>query len=406
MIQDLLHNQICKYKTALEDWYKTRSHGLEFPIYSSFDIRDSGSKVTPVDANIFPAGFNNICDVDKENAPGLFKSYLEQKYSNIKSIVLLAEEHTSNAYYWENVYWIKTIIEEAVGFEVKLAWPKEMKEPIKVKSAHGHEMKVYGANKMGSSIEVDSFVPDLIINNNDFSSDYSEWLAGINLKTNPSYKLGWFWRRKDSFFENYNHFVTEFADIINVPRIHLNIKTENFKNFDINSPESRSELAGKVDQFISNLKQEYASADIQSEAFAFVKNSAGTYGLGVTKVDSGDEIRSWNNRTRTKMKAAKGGGGFNEVIIQEGIPTRYVGDYGTAEPAIYMVGDKLCGGFLRTHQEKSAIDSLNSPGAVYKRLCISDLRVDSTKCPQENVYGWVAKIGMLSIAKEYVSSQG
>jgi glutamate--cysteine ligase len=70
-----------------------------------------------------------------------------------------------------------------------------------------------------------------------------------------------------------------------------------------------------------------------------------------------------------------------------------------------MVGDKLCGGFLRTHQEKSPIDSLNSPGAVYKRLCISDLRVDSTKCPQENVYGWVAKIGMLSIAKEYVGTK-
>jgi glutamate--cysteine ligase len=65
-----------------------------------------------------------------------------------------------------------------------------------------------------------------------------------------------------------------------------------------------------------------------------------------------------------------------------------------------MIGCELAGGFLRTHAEKSSTESLNSPGAIYKKLCVSDLADDRMKCPQENVYGWSAKLGLLAIGLE------
>jgi glutamate--cysteine ligase len=64
------------------------------------------------------------------------------------------------------------------------------------------------------------------------------------------------------------------------------------------------------------------------------------------------------------------------------------------------VGDSLAGGFLRTHEQKDEKDSLNSPGAVYKKLCLSDLKIKAEGCPLENVYGWVGKIGLLAIGRE------
>ncbi len=100
------------------------------------------------------------------------------------------------------------------------------------------------------------------------------------------------------------------------------------------------------------------------------------------------------------MKAAKGGGGISQVIIQEGVPTLLKQDDATAEPVIYMIGEQLAGGFLRTHSSKGPEESLNSPGAVYKRLCVSDLAINTPGCPMENVYGWVAKLGFLAIALE------
>ncbi len=400
MSQELIHKQICRNISKIKDWYQEQGECINFPIYSSFDIRDSGQKLSPVDANIFPAGFNNICDIDKENAPELFKSYLEDRYPELqKDLVLLTEEHTQNAYYWENVHTIKSLIEQA-GYAVKVALPKEFDGCISVTSSGGHTLDVYSAKRVGGSISVVGQVPELIVNNNDFSTDYSKWVEGLDIRVNPHYKMGWHWRRKESFFNKYNSLVQEFSKFIDVPPILLQVKTESFVNFDINSESSRNDLAEKVDNFLESLSGEYKYSGIDFEPFAFIKNSSGTYGMGVTKVTSGDEVKGWNNKSRKKMKAAKGGGGFSEVIIQEGIPTKYNDESETAEPAIYLVGDRLAGGFLRTHSKKGPDDNLNSPGAVYKRLCISDLEIDSTKCSLENVYGWVAKICALSIAKE------
>ncbi|MCB9025711.1 MAG: glutamate--cysteine ligase [Bdellovibrionaceae bacterium] len=400
MIQELIHNQICKNLKALEAWYEKTGGSLAFPIYSSFDIRDSGSKACPVDANIFPAGFNNICDVDKENSIELMKQYLTSHYPQLKKfVVLLTEEHTQNAYYWENVYTIKKLIESS-GFQVKVAIPREFEGSLDVKSIHENELKVYSANKKNGSIIVDGQEPELVVNNNDFSSDYSNWIEGLNVPMNPPFQLGWYWRRKEDFFKQYNILVEEFARIIDVPKIVLQLKTLPFKNFNINDEASRKELGNRVDEFLSDLEREYKESGISTKPFAFVKNSSGTYGLGVVKVNSGSEILEWSYKSRKKMKAAKGGGGINEVIIQEGIPTKYQTENEIAEPAIYLIGKKLAGGFLRTHSKKGPDDNLNSPGAVYKRLCVSDLNVDLTRCPSENVYGWLAKIGVLAIAIE------
>ena len=132
----------------------------------------------------------------------------------------------------------------------------------------------------------------------------------------------------------------------------------------------------------------------------FVKNNSGTYGLGVIRVSSAQEIKDWTYNARKKMKAAKGGKDIEQVIIQEGIPSIVTSGASAAEPVIYMIGCELAGGFLRTHAEKNSTESLNSPGAIYRKLCVTDLYDDRKKCPRENVYGWSAKLGLLAIGLE------
>ena len=151
---------------------------------------------------------------------------------------------------------------------------------------------------------------------------------------------------------------------------------------------------------LARLQLEYNKRGIQEKPFVFVKNNAGTYGLAVIRVGSGNEVREWNYKSRKKMKAAKGGREVEEVIIQEGIPSIVKADGASAEPVIYMVGCEAVGGFLRTHAEKDSTESLNSPGAVYKKLCIADLGVSVERSPLENVYSWSAKLGLLAIALE------
>lgn len=398
MIQALVHQRILQNMDQVCQWYKKVSADVAVPVYSSYDIRDSGYKITNVDANIYPAGFNNICPTDKETSIGLMGEYIRGHYgSSIKKILLVTEEHTQNAFYWENVGAIKDLIEGA-GFEMRIAFAKEMPEDFVATSSTGRTFQVGSA--MPNSALLKEFQPDLIISNNDFSESHEEWAQTVTLPVNPPRELGWYQRKKSRYFAHYNDLVNEFCEVAGLDPFLMRVETEEFSDFEIENPESRLKLAAQVDAFLAKLKKEYVARGIQQEPFAFVKNNAGTYGLGVVRVTSGSEVKDWNNKSRKKMKAAKGGREIDEVIIQEGIPSVLTADGATAEPVVYMIGCELAGGFLRTHAEKDGTESLNSPGAVYKKMCVSDLAVDPKGCPKENVYGWSAKLGLLAIARE------
>ena len=401
MIKELIHEKILSRCDEIDNWFKQKSVGLAFPFYSSFDLRDSGKKIAPVDANIFPAGFNNICPTDKESAPEVVKRYLQNHYPQVKSkIILLTEEHTSNAYYWENVSAIRDMLVSA-GYEIEVSLPRELSNPIKVQSASGRELNVYGEKFIDGWLTAAGAKAEMIVCNNDFSNGYEEWASQLKTPMNPPKELGWYRRKKHHFFEQYNRLAGEFAELIELNKSYFQVETQGVSQFDVDDAESRERLAEKVDQFLSDLKIKYQALGFDYEPFCFVKNDAGTYGLAVVQVQSGQEILNWNNKARKKMKAAKGGNAVSDIIIQEGIPTVYKdSDGASAEPCIYLIGNQLVGGFLRTHAEKGPLESLNSPGAVFKKLCMADLVADMPDCPMENVYGWAAKLGALAIAME------
>lgn len=405
MVQDLIHQRIVDRCQPVCDWFKEKSSGLAFPIYSSFDVRDSGEKVAPVDANIYPAGFNNICAQDQETAVHVAFKFLKKHYDpSVRTILLLAEEHTANPYYWENIKALRKIFAGG-GFQVIVGWPRELAEPFVATAISGEKITVFGAENRGGEVWADGQKVDLILCNNDFSKSYEEWSQGLTAPMIPPRELGWYRRRKDQFFDEYNALAADFSKVIDIdPRL-ITVKTERFDDFDVESAASRDALAAKVDQFIANLARDYDEMKIAQKPLVFVKNNAGTYGLAVTQVHSGDEIRSWSYKSRKKMKAAKGGRDVESLIIQEGIPTRITSENETAEPCIYTIGSELVGGFLRAHTEKGPEESLNSPGAVYKKLCVSDLEVNISGCPMENVYGTLAKIGVLAIAREAVAGK-
>jgi len=393
-----LHNIFCQSHSEIINWYKKKTENLSLPIYSSYDIRDAKFKVSNVDGNIYPAGFNNICPTDKESGGDLFGRYIKSHYGkSVKKIMLLTEEHTANPYYWDNVDTIKTLLSES-GYEVLVAVPKDFATAIVVKNSLGKEIKVYPA--YFSHTEVKNFAPDIIISNNDFSNSLLEWANQVNVPVNPPRELGWYQRKKSNYFKFYNQLVHEFSEIAKIDPFQMTVRTEKFENFNLEDLESRQRLADRAKHNLDLIQQDYLERNIKEKPFLFIKNNSGTYGLAVLRVNEPSEILTWNSKLRKKMKAAKGGNEVEELIIQEGIPSVVQYENASAEPVIYMIGCQLAGGFLRTHAEKTDRDSLNSPGAVYKKLCVSDLTVSLEGSPLENVYGWSARLGLLATALE------
>ena len=55
-----VESQILDNQTKIESWFRNQWRQTAAPFYASVDIRNSGYKISPVDTNLFPAGFNNL----------------------------------------------------------------------------------------------------------------------------------------------------------------------------------------------------------------------------------------------------------------------------------------------------------------------------------------------------------
>ena len=51
-------------RMEISQWMHEKRGQVPIPFYGSVDVRDAGWKIAVVDANHFPAGFNNIAEQD------------------------------------------------------------------------------------------------------------------------------------------------------------------------------------------------------------------------------------------------------------------------------------------------------------------------------------------------------
>lgn len=379
-----------KINSAINEWYQNYLSQLEYPIYSSYDIRQSKFKQAPVDANIYPAGFNNIHPQDLPSVANAFDHYILNHFGQIERILLITEEHTANKFYWNNILTIKNAL-ETTGRKVYIAFPQLNMDPLHLESASMGSVIVTASNPHNQTIQ--EFNPQLIISNNDFSNPYEEWADHWNLAITPPRELGWFQRKKSTYFETYNLLAHEFAQLAEVDPFLLQVKTEVFKNFDVESAESQMRLSHHVDYMLNQLQSDYDQRKITDKPVIFIKNDAGTYGLAVTQVHSGQEVLEWGYKQRKKFKAAKGGRKVNQLILQEGLQSTVNYQGASAESVIYMVGCQVVGHFLRYHQERNSDESLNTPGSQFVAQTLNSLNLD-------NPSYWSARLGLIALGLE------
>ena len=194
-----LARKIQQNRRALWDWQSSIAASYPPPFYCSVDLRDAGYKIVPVDSNLYPAGFNNICPDDLRTAPAVVRSQIAAIASRMgrdlpEKILLLPESHTSNAYYLENLYYLMLMIREA-GFETELGWygpvPEGHAAPLQLTSATGKELLAAPIEiRSDGTLTAGSFTPDWILLNNDFSGGYPKNLDSVRQPIIPSHVLG------------------------------------------------------------------------------------------------------------------------------------------------------------------------------------------------------------------------
>ncbi|MBI4310110.1 MAG: glutamate--cysteine ligase, partial [Candidatus Omnitrophica bacterium] len=347
------------------------------PIYTSVDIRDAGFKIAVVDTNLFPAGFNNLCEHGLADAVNLMKAAINKRVPNAKNVLIAAEEHTRNTWYLENVRILQDIIARA-GFNVQITtffnneptFCEHAANAVEFETATGAAVKIHCFKRILEKIKNKQARADLIIMNNDLSGGIPQALLEANVPVFPSMRAGWHARHKSEHFLYTNRLIEEFARLVGVDPWQFSCLYKLVDNVDVNSEADQDRLYQAGAALFAEIEAKYKEHGIDDNPFIFIKSDSGTYGLGVVPIEDPRQILELNRRKRNDLGRGKGGGTVHRFLLQEGVPTIHRIEGNPGEVCLYQIDNDLIGGFYRTHSHKSPRENLNSPGGMgFEKIC-------------------------------------
>jgi glutamate--cysteine ligase len=390
-----LQSRIDSHQQEISDWFKEKRANLPIPLYGSVDVRDANWKVAVVDANQYPAGFNNL-DGEDADLIGEHLSVAIRAHGDIRHIHIYPESHTRNAGYVENLRTLEKILSEQ-GYTVTVGSP-ELSGIESVEGLSGslrlHETTI------GEGISVAGITPDLVLLNNDLTIGA---LPDLGVPILPPVSMGWHRRRKSDHFRAVQPFIDEIAAILDVDPWLLGTHWFVSEDKCLEKETCLTLLAAEVDEFLKHLQAKYDEYGITGKPTLFVKNDAGTYGLGILEITSGQELLDLSNRKMNRLTYGKGGVTADDFLLQEGIPSSLSFNDMVVEPVAYCANGKALAWFYRANSKKGEMSNLNSPSSTF----ISPREMEGTSFVSR-LSSWhmlVAELAMLGMGVEAQSAE-
>ena len=369
-IRKIIKEIVVNKKDEVESWFEKISEKTPPFFYNSVDLRNSGFKLAPVDTNLFPAGFNNLNESERKKAKLTTKEFFAKYHSDVKNVLIIAEDHTRNVYYLENVAYLAEIIKGA-GLEVCITSlvTSQSGEEVTLKSASGLDVNLKPAVREGGRVKTKcGFDPEFILVNNDLTDGAPELLQDVQQVVSPPLGFGWYRRRKTSHFDTYNNMARDFCNKFDIDPWLITTYFQRCGVVNFKEKKGIECVALRVDKTINKIKAKYEEYGIKEEPYVFIKSDRGTYGMGIMTANSGDEVYEMGKKIRNKMNTIKGGVQNTEVIIQEGVPTIDTVEENPAEPMIYMIGAKPAGCIYRLNTQKDPYGNLNAKGMEFASI--------------------------------------
>lgn len=369
------------------------------PLYTSVDIREAANKIAPVDNNQYPAGFNNICDKDTDYTSRVLKRFWEEHEVTDSTIGIIPESHARNLFYLDHLAALRAIFQNA-GKEVIFLSPDEEfiteGTSLKLTSHSGHEIEIFKAsvNQEGwlqlTSGPRTTF--SCVVLNHDQSHPLPIDWKTLKTQVYPSGLMGWYRRHKNLHFQLYQQVVNQFCEHFSINPDLIQAKFRAIDQIDFQAKSGLEKLATSF----QSLQEEIG----HSKAKIFLKASQGTYGMGISVVESADEILNMNRKMRNKMDVGKNNLKFQHVLLQEGVETIITHEGKPAEITLYLIGGRPVGGFMRTNALRDSLSNLNSKGMAYEKFCICEIKEGNTRQGKLAAYGVIARLSTLATALE------
>lgn len=353
-----------KHQKDIDIWLESKLNGA-LPLFTSIDMRNAGFKIAHVDANLFPAGFNNLGENGLSALEEELSTVFANNYPNIKRVLIYPENFTRNLKYARSLANLQEVLIN-IGLDVRIgseSLEDEIDEQVGIKR--------YSLSRFDRVLKAnDGWAPEVIILNNDLTNGVPESLQDLDIPILPSPHMGWHKRTKHGHFAQYNKLLKDWCEQYDIDPWLLSAEDAFCGEINFRNKVGLTCLAKYVEEIISRIKEKYALYKIESEPFVFIKADKGTFGMGIMTVRGGDEVLNINKKSRHSMDVIKHGMQNRTVLIQEGVPTSEYIDGKASESLIYMCNGKVIDTFQRWHPQKDSTENLNSRGMEFANFCV------------------------------------
>ena len=399
-----LEARILDSMPAIERWFRLEWMEHTPPFYCSVDVRNAGFKLTPVDTNLFPCGFNHLTAEMLPLAVQAAMAAIEKICPEAKNL-LLVPENTRNSFYLANVQRLMRIFTQA-GLNVRLgALDEAITAPTPLQLPDGSELVLEPLERSPRRLGLKNFDPCTILLNNDLSEGTPKVLENLHEQyLLPPLHAGWALRRKSRHFQSYEEVAKKFAKLLGMDPWLINPMIGHCGEVNFAEETGLDCVKSQADALLTKVRRKYKEYGINEKPFVIVKADNGSSGLGVMTVRDAKELDEPARRTRCGMDTA----GTTEVVIQEGVQTYERVHDAVAEPVVYMIDRYVVGGFYRVHAERGNDESLNAPGASFVPLAFAESHhlprpgeKPGVSAPNRfYMYGVIGRLAMLAASYE------
>ncbi len=402
-ITEILLQKISVKSDVIENWFAEKFKNNPVLIYNSVDLRHAFFKIAPVDTNCFPAGFNNLSEISKEQAKKIADEFFNKNFPSAKRILITPESHTQNLRYLKNVLDLQEILsakrEVLIGSLIE-----DLKEVTQIDLEDGRFSTLHPLQKNSENVTtLAGFTPDVIVMNNDLTSGIPQILKNISTPIVPALEMGWYRRSKSQHFTIYNELATELGALIDLDPWLISTFSDVCHDIDFKGSVGIEPLAAAVDNLLKKIAEKYQKYGIDEKPYCYIKADSGTYGIAVWSVESGEEVLHINKKERNKMNMLKGSVQNTSVLLQEGVKTVDKINSEIAEPMIYLMDGQVIGNLFRVNNGRDEKISLNAAGASFcdlTNLNENQIQLGAPKTDVVKIYSLIARLAALAAAVE------
>ncbi len=404
-----IEEHLLQRQPEIEHWFRGQWLETPPPFYASVDLRNAGFKLAPVDTNLFPGGFNNLNPAFLPLCVQAVQAAAERLCPKAARILVIAESHTRNLFYLENLIALTNILEKA-GYHVRVgSMLPEIVEATTIDLPSGRKLVLEPLIREGDKLTLPGYVPCMILLNNDLSAGCPPLLMNLKQPVLPPLAMGWFNRLKSTHFGHYHQAAQDFAKLIDIDPWLIDPVFRKCGEIDFQKRAGEDCLVTNVSAVLDEVAAKYRAYGITNDPFVIVKADSGTYGMNIMTVHHPDEVRDLNRKQRTKMARGKEGLMVADVMVQEGVYTfeTWGEAQAVAEPVVYMIDRYVVGGFYRVHGNRGRDENLNAPGMRFEALAFEEscTAPDQAKAPDARpnrfyAYGVIARLALVAAARE------